>query len=176
MIKMGFPKKWISLIMQYIFTVTYSIIVNEDKQEKFCPSRGIKQEDPLFPYLCLFLSDALSHFIKSAEENEIIKGFKIKRSCPSLTHVLFADVTLLFGEATIEEARAFKSILSQFERASRQVINYTKSSITFNRNYEMREKQQILRTLTMEETKGGDKYLGFSSFWGRSKRNAQFHH
>jgi len=51
--------KWINLIMQYINTVSYSILINEEPRKHLNSKRGIYQGDPLSPYLFLLCAEVL---------------------------------------------------------------------------------------------------------------------
>ena len=64
--KMGFDKRWIDLIMIYVKTVTYSIIVNGELKGLIHPSRDIKQGNPLSPFLFLICTEGLHGLIKNA--------------------------------------------------------------------------------------------------------------
>ena len=67
-------------------------------------------------------------------ENHKLKGYKIKSRSPSLTHVQFADDTILFGQATIGEVKEIKDILGLYSAASGQKVNPNKSGILFSAN------------------------------------------
>ena len=77
--KMGFHERWINLIMVCVKTVTYSILVNGEPRGLIHPSRGIKQGDPLSPFLFLLCIEGLNGLIKQAEVNGDICGFSLCR-------------------------------------------------------------------------------------------------
>ena len=62
--KLGFQNSWVSLIMECITTVTYSIMVNGEPQGMITPTRGIRQGDPLSPYLFSFVRRVLMLFFE----------------------------------------------------------------------------------------------------------------
>ena len=94
--KMGFHERWINLTMVCVKTVTYSILVNGEPRGLIHPSRGIRQGDPLSPFLFLLCTEGLNGLIKQAEVNGDIHGFSLYRRGPKLTHLLFADDSLFF--------------------------------------------------------------------------------
>ena len=61
--KMGFCEKWVSLIFECISTVSYSILVNKEPKGDIRPSRGIRQGNPLSPYLFLLCSEGLNRML-----------------------------------------------------------------------------------------------------------------
>ena len=63
--KMGFADKWRALIMKCVTTVSYSIKINGKPRGCIVPSRGIRQGDPLSPYLFLLCVEDLSALIKN---------------------------------------------------------------------------------------------------------------
>lgn len=74
--------------------------------------------------------EGLSAIIKSYENRGLIKGIKVARGAPSVSHMFFADDSYIYCHATREEAMQVMEILAIFEQASGQKINYSKSSIS----------------------------------------------
>ena len=103
--KMGFDEKWIGLIMVCVKTVTYSILINGKPQGLIHPIKVIRQGDPLSPLVFLLCTEGLHGLIQHATRVGDIKGFSLCRRGPTLTHLLFADDSLLFCRATNDECR-----------------------------------------------------------------------
>ena len=78
----GFSKKWVDLIMLCISSVSYSIIINGEACGNVIPSRGIRQGDPLSPYLFLLCAEGFSALIHKATHDNQISGMSIGRGCP----------------------------------------------------------------------------------------------
>lgn len=100
--KIGFNRSWIRLIMHCISTVSYSIVLNGEVGKTFWPMRGLRQGDPLSPFLFLISSEGLSTLLRLAREEGSLRGIKACRRSPQITHLLFADDCILFGEASEE--------------------------------------------------------------------------
>ena len=118
--KLGFDVKWRSLIMKCVTTVSYSIKINGVPRGNFCPSRGIRQGDPLSPYLFILCAEGLSSLIKSPVANGDLKGVAVCRGGPKLSHLFFADDSLIFCRASLAECTALQRILKVYEDASGQ--------------------------------------------------------
>ena len=67
-LKLGIDGRWVQLAMETIHTASYSILINGEPKGYITPSRGIKQGDPLSPYLFLLCAKSLSSFIRKATE------------------------------------------------------------------------------------------------------------
>jgi hypothetical protein len=84
--KSGFQSKWIRWMMACVTSVRYSIRFNGHMLDSFSPSRGLRQGDPLSPYLFLFVADGLSCLIRKEIESGALREFQIcRRPLASLT-------------------------------------------------------------------------------------------
>eukprot|EP00253_Pinus_taeda_P017898 PITA_17898 len=127
----GFSQSWIKWVLELIKSTRYSILVNGTPSTPFSPSRGIRQGDPLSPFLFVILMEGLSKLIAKRKEDGQIKGLQPIRSCPATTHQQFVDDTMLHGTPTVKEATAYRDILHLFSIASGMEINFSKSTIFF---------------------------------------------
>ena len=66
--KMGFNEHWICLMMLCVKIVTYSILVNGEPKDMITPTRGIRQGDPLSPFLFLLCTEGLNGLINQASQ------------------------------------------------------------------------------------------------------------
>ncbi|KAA3477519.1 reverse transcriptase [Gossypium australe] len=137
--KMGFADAWVSLIMKCVKIVTYAVCMNNEMGESFKPMQGLRQGDPLSPYLFLIYSEGLS--------SGTIKGVNVCRRGPSITHLLFANDCILFGDATKIGAQNLKTILREYEICSSQCINFEKSLAYFSSNVSKQRREQIATLL-----------------------------
>jgi exonuclease III len=118
--KLGFAPRWIDLIMKCITTVRYSIVVNGQPVGDFRPSRGIRQGDPLSPYLFILCAEVLSSKLQQAERQGILRGVPTSVGGPRLTHLFFADDSLLFCKVNQDEWKCLYDLLAGYEEASGQ--------------------------------------------------------
>ena len=117
---MGFHSKWVSLIMQCISIVTYSVIINGEAYGCITPSRGLHQGDPFSPGLFLLCAKGLSVLVHQAARNQALNGVSICRGCPSVMHLFFANDSLLFCKANAQECNELMNIIGVYESASSQ--------------------------------------------------------
>uniref|UniRef100_A0A803P1S7 Reverse transcriptase domain-containing protein n=1 Tax=Cannabis sativa TaxID=3483 RepID=A0A803P1S7_CANSA len=122
--KMGFDHHWISLIMRCISTSSFSFSLNGDIVGHVTPHRGLRQGDPLSPYLFLICSKGLSRFLQAQEQSGMLKGLCLTRNAPSVSHLLFADDSLLFCQSTEQSAMSIKRSLDTYHRASGQEMEF----------------------------------------------------
>ena len=87
--KMDFGASWVKLVMACISTVSYSILVNGEPKGEIKPTRGIRQGDPLSPYLFLLYSEGLNWLIQGVAREDKIRGFSLCRSRPQISHLFF---------------------------------------------------------------------------------------
>ena len=168
--KMGFDKRWIDLIMIYVKTVTYSIIVNGELKGLIHPSKGIKQGNPLSSFLFLMCTEGLHGFIKNATRKGEIKGFSLCRRGSKLTHLFFADDSLLFCRVNPDECNKILSILSSYKSASGQQVNRSKIALFFSKSTPDDIKELIKDLLMVQEIQHYEKHLGLPSLLGKGKK------
>lgn len=130
--KLGFHEVWINLVMQCITTVSYSYLINDSVYGKITPYRGIRQGDPVSPYIFILCGEVLSGLCKQAHRDRSLMGLRVAKGSPRINHLLFADDTMFFCYSTPENCSTLKRNLQEYERASGQQINTAKSSITFS--------------------------------------------
>ena len=116
--KLGFDKNWINWTMESVRSVSYFLVINGKSTPRFCPSRGIRQEDPLLPYLFLFMVDVLSRMVQKQAQTRILEGLKVSKNCPLLTHLFFADDSLFFLKANTGNCRRLVECIQRYCTAS----------------------------------------------------------
>ena len=121
--KLRFNERWINFMMICVNFVSYSILVN----------RGICQGDPLSPFLFLLCIESLHSLIPKADnDGSISRGFSLCRRSPRLTHLLFANNSLLFCRANRHDCQKVLEILAIYERVFGRQINRRKISVFFS--------------------------------------------
>ena len=81
--------------------------------DEFRPSRGLRQGDPISPYLFLLAAEGLSCLLKAHDSG--VEGISVAPTAPSVNHLLFADDSLLFFKGNLEQALNIKGMLSAYE-------------------------------------------------------------
>ncbi|XP_026451554.1 uncharacterized protein LOC113351853 [Papaver somniferum] len=166
--KIGFNR--CSLIHQCISTTTSAVFVNGSPDKFFKPYRGLRQGDPLSPYLLFFLCmGALSRTLSNAEDLGLITGIKICKTAPSINHLLFADDCMVFCKSNKMESQNLMDIFHIFSKTSVQLINFNKYGIFFSNNTDPNLSNIISNNMGVQVLNLHDKYLGSPLFTHRSK-------
>lgn len=167
--KMGFAEQWIKMIMNCVSTVSYSVLINGQPMGQFFPTRGLRQGDPLSPYLFLLCVEGLSALMQTAEREGRISGVPIAVGGTRLSHLFFADDSPLFCRANPMEWSTIPDLLNLYERASGQQLNAAKTSVFFSRNTRNDFRDWVSSTAGLSTVQGFEKYLGLPAMVGRSK-------
>ncbi|CAA7054626.1 unnamed protein product [Microthlaspi erraticum] len=167
--KMGFGERWIGWIMKCIKSVVYKVLINGQPRGKITPNRGLRQGDPLSPYIFILCTEVLISNLKRAESVKSLTGLKVARASPPVSHLLFADDSLFFCKASVEESAVLLQILQNYERASGQKINFDKSSIQFGHTVETTVRAEIHQMLGIHKVGGVGNYLGVPESLGGAK-------
>ena len=134
MLKLGFPEGWVDRVMSCVTSTSFSILINGKPFGMINPTRGLRQGDPLSPYLFLLCAEGFTSLLQKAELEGRIHGVSICRRAPKISHLLFADDSLLFCQATEGETRETLDVLKLYVEASGQCLNMEKSSVYFSSN------------------------------------------
>jgi hypothetical protein len=117
-------------------------------------------------------AEGLSALLQDAEANGKITGIKICPAAPPVTHLFFADDSVLLIKANVMDARALREILELYENCSGQCINTEKSAIMFSKNSKQHHKVSVKNALAIQRDAWNEKYLGLPVYVGRSKKKA----
>ena len=169
LLKMGFSSDWVTLMMQCISSVNYQVLLNGQPKGHIVPQRGLRQGDPLSPYLFILCTEALIANIKKEEREKRLTGLKIARGSPNISHLVFADDSLFFCKATKEECGIILKLLKEYEAASGQQINFQKSSVQFGHKVPYNIRADIHNILGITSVGGMSNYLGIPESLGGSK-------
>ncbi|XP_018488051.2 uncharacterized protein LOC108858662 [Raphanus sativus] len=157
--------------MQCITTVTYSFLINDSIYGSVKPQRGIRQGDPISPYLFILCGEVLSGLCRRAELDGSLRGLRVARGSPRVNHLLFADDTMMFCNSSPECCLSLRNILQEYEKVSGQKVNIAKSSITFSVKTSPETKAAVKETLGIQKEGGVGKYLGLPEHFGRRKKD-----
>ena len=128
----GFSEKWRQWIKLCISIAQFSILVNGSPSGFFAGSRGLRQGDPLSPFLFVIVIEALSHLLDRAVREGLCSGFIVGKSDETslmVSHLLFADDTLIFCDADSDQISNLRHVFSWFEVCSGLKINLSKFEI-----------------------------------------------
>ncbi|XP_060210764.1 uncharacterized mitochondrial protein AtMg01250-like [Lycium barbarum] len=125
-----FPYQFVQWIMEYIYTVNYSIMINGEPSEPWDAARGLRQGDPISPYLCAISIEYLSPCLGELMD---CKKFKFHPKCArnGVTHLCFADDLLLFTRGDLDSVSAIFDKFQSFSQASGLQANRGKSNMYF---------------------------------------------
>ncbi|XP_031090896.1 uncharacterized protein LOC115995891 [Ipomoea triloba] len=138
LLALGFSERWVDLVMLCVTTISYNFLVNGENIGQVIPSRGIRQGDPLSPYLFIICTERLSLLLQQAQTHD----------------------SLLFFKATSQEAEVIRHCLNAYENMSGQAVNYHKSSVCFSRNTSVACREDVASVLGVIQAPNFGKYLG----------------
>ncbi|KAL5557228.1 hypothetical protein UlMin_039464 [Ulmus minor] len=172
MVKLGFSTGWTKKIMACISSVSYSFQFNGQRFGHLNPSRGLRQGDPLSPYLFLLCGEGLSFILHQYEQSGKLQGLKCGQRGPIISHLLFADDSLLFLEANTTTCVALKEALNIYEAASGQAVNLSKSAVCFGPKLMEDEAASMVSILGVTRVSIRDRVWNKLSGWKSKLRSA----
>ena len=161
--------------MSCITSTSLAVLVNGERLDTFTPSRGIKQGDPLSPYIFILCMENLAWLIHNEVEAGNWSEIRVSRNDPSFTHLFFADDLVLFAKATNKNCTTINKILRTFCDISGQKINFNKSRLVLSKRTDPTRTTHIENALGIRLSNHFEKYLGASILVdGRDKKNFEF--
>jgi hypothetical protein len=103
--KLGFSPEWIKAVMRCVTQVRYAVRVNGELTSLVLPTRGIRQGDPISPYLFLLCTEGLSSPLFQKEHVGALQGVCNGREGPPISHLLFADDSIFFAGSDSKSGR-----------------------------------------------------------------------
>jgi len=159
LIKMGFPRTVTDWIMIYVTSCQFSININGELASYFQGGRGLRQGDPLSPYLFVLCMEILLGLLRkmSADQN-----FQFHWRCKKdkISHLCFVDDLMIFSKGDVNSIHMIKTVLTEFQDPSGLYPNPNKSDIFLNGLLDV-EKEQIIHILGFRKGEFPMKYLGY---------------
>jgi hypothetical protein len=166
LLKLGFHGRWVKLIMECVSSTSCSVLVNGTPHGYIKPSRGLRQSDPMSPYLFLICAEGLSALLRKKEREKSIQGISICRGGPRISHLFFADDSIIFCRASMHDCGTLHNVLALYERASGQKTNKAKTALFFSKNTPLSTRTTILTMFGTSSTTQFEKYLGLPPIMG----------
>lgn len=157
---MAFPAVWIQRIMQCVSTVSYSVLVNGEATEPFSPTVGLRQGDPLSPYLFILCMEVLSRRLSWLQLRRQLPPLRVARLAPPISHLFFADDALFCFKASEKTCKVLRKCIDRFCSISGEIINFAKSYVVFSPNTPVNVVESLKRPLGVEAKSKLGIYLG----------------
>ncbi|XP_076925064.1 putative mitochondrial protein AtMg01250 [Bidens hawaiensis] len=129
MLQMGFPDRWVLWFRGILESVRSAVLVNGSLTFEFNCEKGLRQGDPISPFLFLIVMEALSWVLKKAKSIGELSGVQLSEKEQDITHLFYADDTLILGEWSRENLEKTARILRVFYLCSGMRINLHKSNL-----------------------------------------------
>ncbi|KAK3188794.1 hypothetical protein Dsin_028355 [Dipteronia sinensis] len=168
--RLGFSDLWIDRIMRCVTSVSFSYLINGKICGSLKPFRGLRQGDPLSPYLFLVCAEGLLQLILDAERSGQLVGFRCSRGGPKITHLFFTDDSMIFTRASDKDYRTITKVLEKYVKASSQAINFQKSAMCVSNGVSQNRAINLAQTLGVQLVRCHERYLGLPSFAGQNKK------
>jgi len=155
----GAPSQYVNWIRECISSPSYSISLNGSLVGYFHGRKGLRQGDPISPYLFVLAMEILSLLLEENTYGNPSFGFHPKCANLKLNHLCFADDLLIFSATTLNSVRFIKDVMVEFESLSGLRANPAKSNI-FCVGITDAEKGKLMNFLQIREGHLPIRYLG----------------
>ena len=161
LLRANLPADLIDIIMSCVFSVSTSILFNDEATDPIFPSRGIRQGDPLSPYLFILCMDFLDQLIEEKCNDNLWYPVKASQSGPVFSHLMFADDVLFFARVDGTNCLTIRDVLDEFCLLSGQTLSEAKSRVYFSLNVDRDTRESLCDILGFSSTPFLGKYLRF---------------
>ncbi|MCI05775.1 cysteine-rich receptor-like protein kinase, partial [Trifolium medium] len=128
--RMSFRILWRKWIKECVCTTSASVLVNGSPTYEFPLERGLRQGDPLSPFLFLLAAEGMNVLMQAMVENQFFTGYSFgMQNSISISHLQFVDDTLLLGTKSWANVRVLRAVLVLFETMSGLKVNFNKSML-----------------------------------------------
>eukprot|EP00253_Pinus_taeda_P035515 PITA_35515 len=155
----GFCDRWVNWVISIISTPNFSILLNGAPTITFNASRGLRQGDPLSPFLFIIAAEGLGRYFRKEARERKIQGLRLWGNRTTVTHQQFVDDIMICCKATLKEVKRIKKILEIFMESSGMEVNNDKSR-TFFFNTAEPIKNHLTRVMGYRIGDLPTKYLG----------------
>lgn len=170
MLKLGFEERWVNLVMECVTIVDNFVLNKNDEIGPIKPERGLRQGDPISPYLFIIVAEGFNSMIRSYEQMGKLHGIKVARNAPPISHLFFAGDSYIYFKANAQETSNLKHFLNDYSVASGQCINMDKSSLSYSRNVNDEVKETMEEIMGVKSSDGNGNYLGLPMIIGKNKK------
>lgn len=167
---MGFDAKWVNLLIQCVTSIIYSKL-NGKPRGHITPTRGLRRGDSISLFLFLFCAKGLSSVLQQATSIGSLRGVATCPRGPWISHLFFANKSIIFCQATKDDCSHLEQILETYEQASGQKINRERTSLFFSQNTAQELLEEIKQRFGEKAIRQQETYLGLPSLAGKSKKN-----
>ncbi|KAL4297875.1 hypothetical protein GQ457_12G013550 [Hibiscus cannabinus] len=171
LLRMGFHSDWVDLLMDCVSTVTFRIRINGRLSPVIIPQRGLRQGDPLSPFLFVICMQGLSATLLAEQAAGRIMGIWASQKGPRVNHLLYTDDSIVFTRNSEREASRLKEVLRLFADSSGQRINFGKSTVFYSPSTPSADRDRISAILGIVEVFDRGIYLGVPLRVGKNKTN-----
>src|SRR5436190_1999774 len=166
----GFDERWIDMIWRLVSNCWYSVLVNGTSCGHFTSSRGLRQGDPLSPFLYIIASEVLSRGLNTLQAKYPYTRFRSSPNCPSTSHLSYADDLIIFCNGSTPSLKKHMELLEKVHNFLGLEINKSKSCYINERPNSSRD--TIIKSITVFQKESlSIEYLGCPLYRGSPRKD-----